>query len=196
MRGKGQKHRRCLPLSRATRPRRGAIQLQRAEAGEARSQCGCAKPSPPSHARTHADARARTLQPPTQLYHARTCAAAPQAACYAEAACRSAHKMRLSQARFECLPIFPPCLSQTGRESSKHCNRVPPHMKTQCAALTGSVDRCFSHVGRRAEAWTVAWTVVFHTWTAWAMPLQNKLPPCAQAGRQFGLQFGNSDCNS
>ena len=99
----------------------------------------------PTFARTHTRrrTRARTLQPPTQLYHARTCAAAPQAACYAEAACRSAHKMRLSQARFECLPIFPPCLSQTGRESSKHCNRVPPHMKTQCAALTGSVGRCF-----------------------------------------------------
>ena len=96
-----------------------------------------------AHTQTHA----RTLQPPTQLHHARTCTAAPHAACHAEAVCRSTQKMRLSQARFECLPIFPPCLSQTGRKSSKHCSRVPPHMKTQCVALMGSVDR-FSHVDR------------------------------------------------
>ena len=36
-----------------------------------------------------------------------------------------------NQARFECLPICPPCLSQPGRKSSKHCNRVPPYMNSQ-----------------------------------------------------------------
>ena len=149
--GDQQKHRRCWALSRATRPRRGVVQLQRAEAEEVRSQCGCAKTSLPSHTHTHTHAHtqthARTLQPPAQLHHARTCIAAPHTACHAQAACRSTQKMRLGQARFECLPIFPPCLSQTGRKSSKHCSRVPPHMKTQCVALMGSVDR-FSHVDR------------------------------------------------
>ena len=151
-----------------------------------------------THTYTHSSRRTRAprSRPRNSTPHTPACIAAPHAACHAQAVCRSKQKLGLSQARFECLPIFPPCLSQTGRESSKHCNRVPPHMKTQCVAVTGSVDRCFSHVGRRAEAWTVAWTVVFHTWTAWAMPFQNKLPPCAQAGRQFGWQFGNSDGNS
>ena len=81
-----------------------------------------------AHTQTHA----RTLQPPAQLHHARTCIAAPHAACHAQAVCRSTQKMRLSQARFECLPIFPPCLSQRGRKSKKHCNSVPPHMNSQC----------------------------------------------------------------
>ena len=79
--------------------------------------------------------------------HTRTCIAAPHAACHARAVCRCAQKVRMSQARFECLPIFPPCLSQTGRKSSIHCSRVTPHMKTQCVALMGSVD-CFSYADR------------------------------------------------
>ena len=77
--------------------------------------------------------RLSTSQPPTQHHHTHTptCIAAPHAICHSQTVCRSTQKLGLNQARFECLPIFPPCLSQPGRKSSKHCNCVPPYMNSQ-----------------------------------------------------------------
>ena len=82
--------------------------------------------------------------------HTRTRSAAPHTACHAQAACRSMQELCPGQTSFECLPEFPPCLYQTGRKSSQHYERVSPHMKTQCSALMGSVDRWFFTRGPEA----------------------------------------------